>query len=368
MVEEALEAVPSRGAASGTAGTESELVALAVAFGNAVAGGKKLTAARVPSEWGWQSGARVAKASAEADTVQAQREAFLALADAESISKSAAASCRHAAVAVLRAPLGGAIHGSKRKAINLMISAVRSDPSTLLQSSMAVWVSELTASTHPKAVSRRLRHAIRTTLDEQGSAAAASFKLSLRDVVEGHADASLTEWERHCDKELGALPLSPEEWMSALAAEDDSLSIVTRDKGTGTEEWISKRSPAIDNCSTSPKTLVSWNANSIFKRMRTGQLARLLKDHAPDVLHVSEIKGSPDRAGSRDLRRALFSMGYRQVAWNWCIDAPGNHGSAVFSKCRMRTTFGTKGDEPDHDGRTITSYFADFAVVCEPLR
>ena len=63
------------------------------------------------------------------------------------------------------------------------------------------------------------------------------------------------------------------------------------DEENGTEAWTS----FTGQITSRPRRFTAWNDNSIFKRMRMGNLAALLKDVKPDVLHVSEIKGSTER-------------------------------------------------------------------------
>lgn len=157
---------------------------------------------------------------------------------------------------------------------------------------------------------------------------------------------------------LRTMPLTASAWLRALNDLDDSSSVRNIDKENGTETWTSFQGQA----DSRPQRFTAWNANSIFKRMRMGNLADLLKDITPDVLHVSEIKGSTDRCDVRELQAALAALGYTHVVWNWAVASPGNHGSAVFSKHPMRVQFGL-GEDSDTEGRTITCHFGGLTVI-----
>ena len=110
---------------------------------------------------------------------------------------------------------------------------------------------------------------------------------------------------------------------------------------------------------------MTWNANSLFKRIRNGDFARMLNDHAADLIHITEVKGAPgnDMAAS-ELRQVLFALGYIHIVWNWCTKTPFNHGSAVFSKVPIdKVEFGIEGTGEDNEGRTITTHFPGSAQV-----
>ena len=95
-----------------------------------------------------------------------------------------------------------------------------------------------------------------------------------------------------------------------------------------------------------------------------------MKYEAPDIIFASEIRGSPleeksTKIAARTLRLMMFAMGYKHIAWNWCVDSPHTLGTAIFSKIPWsKIEFGTTNGSLDKQGRTITVYIAGIAAVC----
>ena len=274
------------------------------------------------------------------------RASFIALAKAKEIPAGAAERCLEAASLLLNAARGHP-DAPLRRAADLLIHAVRASPD-LTQKAMRVCVGTPQSGPLASPVARRLRHAIRTMFDEYGNAALAAFAIARKD---GPRDPhpTFSEWDALAASKLEAMPLSAEEWLEATFGEMRSACYEETARGPGCAEWTSRSKTG----ASTPRRLMTWNANSLFKRIRTGNLAEVLRTHDPDVLHVSEIKGSPDdRPETPALRAAMHALGYVHVAWNWCSDAPGNHGSVVFSKCPMSVIFGTDSDgRSDAEGR-----------------
>ena len=300
--------------------------------------------------------AAAADTQANDEQTRAQRASFLLLAGSTPITEDAAGPCLQAAKLLLRSTTGH-IRVPLRKAVDLLLKAVVASPA-LLKEAMLICVAAAPSGGFAKPVARRLRHAIRTMFDTHGPAAYAAFAMA-RKVHSSSTHPVFDEWDVVAAKKISSMPLSAEQWLDASIDKGRPDYSVLR-SGEGCVEWTG----AFD-APTNPTHLVSWNANSLFKRVRTGELAALLRRMEPDVLHVSEIKGSPEsRPEVHALRTALWALGYRHVAWNWCATTPGNHGSAVFSKCRMSVHFGTgTAGTTDEDGRTITTVFPAFAVV-----
>ncbi|WP_306251478.1 exodeoxyribonuclease III [Parvularcula sp. IMCC14364] len=69
--------------------------------------------------------------------------------------------------------------------------------------------------------------------------------------------------------------------------------------------------------------ITTWNINSV--RLRIGQVEKFLKEHAPDVLCLQEIKCVNDQFPSKALRK----LGYEHIAVH---GQPGYHGVAIISR------------------------------------
>ena len=121
---------------------------------------------------------------------------------------------------------------------------------------------------------------------------------------------------------------------------------------------------------------MNQNYNGFFKRVRNGdwRLAHEwltnVKRRDPDVIFAAEVRGCPlseksTKMAASTLKAMLFAQGYQHVAWNWCVDKPEIHGTAVFSKVPWdKIHFGTQDGTTDPEGRTITAYFGGIAAVC----
>ena len=299
-------------------------------------------------------------AETSAGGLPARLAAFKVLSQADAIPAQLAECNFIAACAVLdsiRKPV--TVHLPLKAAVDLLALSAAALPA-LVPRAMSACVTALSLAGPRKNVARRLRHVIRTLLDAHGNVAAAAFVSSRESTRATNDTVLLREWDRQAASRLSSLPLTPEEWLSALTNYTSSPYHCRRDDVHGVEEWLAPSKLK----SGSPTKMVAWNANSFFKRLRTGDFAELVGAHSPDVIQVSELKGPPHRTENRALRAALYALGYAQVCWNFCVGSPSNHGSAVFSKHRMETAYGTTTDGvTDEEGRTITTHFADFSVV-----
>ena len=243
-------------------------------------------------------------------------------------------------------------------AVMLLVKVVAED-SSYVETTLCLFFDALTCNNPDKKYQKRLRHGTRIIL-ESGMHAQAIFA-EIADTITKEHDKALQEWSKVANDKIRQLPLSPREWISA-AEDARSSDVVHEHADTDNASWVR----ATENART-PRTLASWNANSLFRRMRMGQLAEFLRENPLDVLHISELKGDPLNAhcSAKDLRLALFALGYVHVVWNWCVDTPSIHGSAVFSRCPMeQVTFGTGTDGLlDPEGRTITTHFKEMTVI-----
>ena len=215
-------------------------------------------------------------------------------------------------------------------------------------------------------LSKRIRHGMRCIIDKHGRLGHAALLHALKCNTPLGLEATrseLGEWAAQAAAKLSSLPLTPEEWLTVLTSPDSIMDMPTYNERQGHAEWAytSKTSNGL----ATPTTFMTWNANSLFKRIRQGDLSRILEDGTPDVMQVSEVKGEPGTdLGASELRQALAALGCVHVAWNRCFKTPSIHGSAVFSKIPMtKITYGTRGDNVDPEGRTNTTYFNNMAQV-----
>ena len=315
------------------------------------------------------TGDRLADGDIVRDARQRQRvlrEAFYRLTDNSVDLKDHAARCLKLAERVLKLPNEIAL-AYKRRAVNILINVTKADPS-VVPVVMEVCTRVLIQSTEHKSLCRRLRHCIRTIIDAHGYIGHAALAQA-ESSVEGWKDAltthpKLAEWSRQAATRLQTLPLSANEWLRALQPDTSERLLVEEiDEVNGRCTWkLKEHDHSLPN---SPRKLATWNANSIFRRLLKGDLTKFLQAHDVDAFHISEIKGSVHRCNSKQLRAALAALGFVHVEWNWCVDTPTNHGSAVFSRVPIqRVSLGTSVDGlHDPEGRTITTHFGGFAVI-----
>lgn len=253
----------------------------------------------------------------------------------------------------------------QRKALGLVERATKTSPD-LLQQGLLLCVHALISNGKSKAVNKRLRHTIRQMIEHHGLLALASLAAILDDNSgAANVDTALQEWATQARRKLATMPITPDEWIAALGDRDlREGNGVTVSEAGGWAKWIGGNL-ARGECGT--PTIIraaSWNANSIWARLRTGGLANFIEAESPDMIHISEIKGSVTGLRAKELRAALLQLGFEHCIWNWCSDTPHLHGSAIFSKVRIdRCTFGVGIDGTDPEGRTITTWIRGAAWV-----
>ena len=224
-------------------------------------------------------------------------------------------------------------------------------------------------------VLRRVRGCIRTLLDRYGDRASLALSEASKStqLLKTEADPLLSLWISQAESGRRRAPFTLNEWTKALH-DERSTDIDIVDKKNGWATWSRQTTTARKK--GAPVTILSQNFNGFFKRVRSGDW-RMLHKHleqigceSPDIIFGSEIRGSPyeeksTKIAARTLRLMLFAMGYTHVAWNWCVDNPHTHGTAIFSKIPWtKMDFGTADGLVDPQGRTITVHAAGIAAVC----
>ena len=287
-----------------------------------------------------------------------RRQAFHALLDSP-ISDDAASVCLEMARRLLR---GKTVpQALQLTAVMLAVKAANVTP-VLLEEVLRLLLDILKEDPDTKAkLAKRLRHGIRKLLDTQGMRAHALLSELTAGTTEAHGKI-VREWLAQAEPKLRGFPLSPRVWADILSGAD-SDDLIIENSELGYAEW--RRGPALPR--RAPTTFGSHNANSLFRRIHLGQFASFLSDNPVDVLHISELRGSPLKCAytARELRLSLFALGYVHVIWNWCPDTPSIHGSAVFSRVPIsEVAYGLQEDGlTDPEGRVITTRFGDTSFV-----
>ncbi len=98
-----------------------------------------------------------------------------------------------------------------------------------------------------------------------------------------------------------------------------------------------------------PVRLATWNINSV--RLRIGLVAKLVDEHAPDVLCLQETKCADDCFPLSAVRK----LGYEHVAIH---GQKGYHGVATFSRFPFAETVRERWADKD-DARHLATTFAD---------
>ncbi|MFC7054074.1 exodeoxyribonuclease III [Hansschlegelia quercus] len=94
--------------------------------------------------------------------------------------------------------------------------------------------------------------------------------------------------------------------------------------------------------------IATWNINSV--RLRIGLVAKLVAEHAPDVLCLQETKCADDCFPLKEVRK----LGYEHVAIH---GQKGYHGVATFSRLPFVTTARERWADKD-DARHLATTFA----------
>ena len=285
------------------------------------------------------------------------------LADPQNNLGTQARECLQVAAGILASNEGTAAK-LRRAAADIIGNAARGLPG-VIKPALEALLSALTRVSNSAPVARRLRHTINTIVAEHGRLGHATLRqliTNTSDKARSESASALKKWKVEATRALKILPLSDEAWCRILTniscSSDPSTPI---DDAAGQAAWTR---PATCSDRQTPRTLMSWNCNSFWKRLKDGDIAAMLQAEDPDVLHVSELKGSLRRTNAKELRAGLAELGYAHVAWNWCAKAPGNHGSAVFSKVPFQNVeWGLDGNNHDEEGRTITTHFKDYSVI-----
>ncbi len=101
--------------------------------------------------------------------------------------------------------------------------------------------------------------------------------------------------------------------------------------------------------------LISWNVNGLRAVLRKGFLDWLEREQ-PDILCLQEVRALPAEVDQ------LWPGGY-EVHWN-PAEKKGYSGVATFTKNPpVKITCGMGKAEHDHEGRVLTTEFADFILV-----
>ena len=258
----------------------------------------------------------------------------------------------------------------KLPAIMILVHATFAEQ-TLATTSLGLFIAQLKmqpADELKTKVSKRLRHGIRAILTKLGLRGEAALLIALKEqpprAVTELTRLDIEAWSTTAMAKLAKMPLSPQEWLAVLKDADHTTGVKKYNAEKGFAIWR-PYAPAWAEPPREPRSFVTWNANCLFKRIRNGDFARMLNDHAADLIHITEVKGTPgnDMAAS-ELRQVLFALGYIHIVWNWCTKTPFNHGSAVFSKVPIdKVEFGIEGTGEDNEDRTITTHFPGSAQV-----
>lgn len=100
--------------------------------------------------------------------------------------------------------------------------------------------------------------------------------------------------------------------------------------------------------------LISWNVNGLRACMKKG-FEDFLKESAPDIICLQEIKMQPEQAD-------FVFEGYH-LYWN-PAERKGYSGTAIFTKTKpVAVTNGMGIAEHDDEGRVITAEYEDFYLV-----
>ena len=96
--------------------------------------------------------------------------------------------------------------------------------------------------------------------------------------------------------------------------------------------------------------IVSFNVNSLRKRLESGQFQAMVKKHEPDIIGLQETK-------VRDHEfplEAVRSLGYECVFFG----EPTHYGVALLAKCKMENSYcGFPDDGPDKQKRLVGAAF-----------
>lgn len=150
----------------------------------------------------------------------------------------------------------------------------------------------------------------------------------------------------------------PEDCDAFWAADSDRASI-----DGGDDSPADYGVPAVPDDARHVK-IVSWNVAGLRAALGKG-LADYVRREQPDVLCLQETKIAAD-----DAAVAAALPGYTLRCVHACADAPGRHGTALFTRdaCRvqpLRVTRALLGDASlDREGRLVAAEFATFHVLC----
>ena len=255
------------------------------------------------------------------------------------------------------------------KAVHVILHAVNAD-TALITRGMATCV-QLLLTKPTKKTAKRARHGIQTMMDRHGTQAFAAYRLAIAPHNEPTASQRdkpdvIAAWNTQAATKISQLPFTDNQWIKMMSRRLDPAKATPDtpdDPDNGTAHWTMGHGPYKEKADT---TAISWNANSFFKRYRAGDAARILEDDTIDTVHITELRKAI-RADSHEmweLRRGLEALGFRHAYWNWCMDTPGIHGSALFTRKEIRhATFGMTDGTHDPEGRTITTHMRDHSVV-----
>lgn len=103
--------------------------------------------------------------------------------------------------------------------------------------------------------------------------------------------------------------------------------------------------------------IISYNVNGIRAAMGKG-LFNWIRDAAPDVLCLQEIKASPEQVGVLELEE----MGYHHY-WH-PAEKKGYSGVAIFTKKKpLHVEYGCGKEEYDREGRVLRADFEEYSVM-----
>ena len=105
--------------------------------------------------------------------------------------------------------------------------------------------------------------------------------------------------------------------------------------------------------------IVTWNVAGFRAVLKKGFKDYVEKEQ-PDILCLQETKISEKIVPMKEL-----PSGYECITFYECSDAPGRHGTALFSREKPIEVRRGLGDEMlDKEGRIITAEFESFYVIC----
>ena len=223
-------------------------------------------------------------------------------------------------------------------------------------------------------VASRARHGIQTMLDANGARGYAALRFTMKE-FEGQDNAptdgvlkSIETWKTQAKLRLSQLPLSDHQWLARLRRKDADAVTPPYEGETDEENcnahWKMGEGPCARKTT---RQYISWNANSLFKRVRNGEFGDMLsRNEGVDVIHITELRRAMLMTDLEnwELRQALEVLGFRHAIWNWCKETPGLHGSAILSRIAIdKVAFGLSDGHSDPEGRTITTEFKDHSTI-----